>query len=110
MKNENRHVILVVNNFSGHGIKYTTSHVRIEFSEPNLTSYVQPLDAGIIQCFKAQYRRGFCEQALDLDEAGEENIYKINLLEGMLLAKHAWNEVTRETIEHCWTHTRIQPQ
>jgi hypothetical protein len=73
-----------------------------------MTSFVQPLDAGIIRCFKAHYRRAFCERAIELDEAGEDNIYKINLLEGMLMAKAAWDAVTPETIENCWNHTCIQ--
>ncbi|KIK90742.1 hypothetical protein PAXRUDRAFT_151258, partial [Paxillus rubicundulus Ve08.2h10] len=35
-------------------------------------------------------------------------IYKINLLEALILAKKAWDEVSTETIKHCWDHTQIQ--
>jgi hypothetical protein len=73
-----------------------------------MTPFVQPCDAGIIQCFKAIYRRNFCSRALDLDDAGEREIYKIDLLEAMTMAKKAWNTVTPETIEHCWNHSQIQ--
>ncbi|KAI6024684.1 hypothetical protein BKA83DRAFT_99321, partial [Pisolithus microcarpus] len=55
------------------------------------------------------YHRSFCARALDLDDAGEVNIYKIDLLEAMTMAKGAWFMVTRETIKNCWNHTRIQP-
>ena len=75
---------------------------------PNLTSLVQPLDAGIIQCFKALYCQAFCKHAIDLDEASECNIFKIDLHEAMLMAKEAWAQVTPETIKHCWDHTGIQ--
>ncbi|KIK80311.1 hypothetical protein PAXRUDRAFT_158989 [Paxillus rubicundulus Ve08.2h10] len=37
-----------------------------------------------------------------------EDIYKIDLLEALILAKKAWDEVSPETIKHCWDHTQIQ--
>ena len=89
-------------------MSYQPTNVRVEFFEPNMTSFMQPCDAGIIRCFKAIYRRNFCSHALDLDDAGEHEIYKIDLLEAMTMAKKAWNAVTPETIEHCWNHSQIQ--
>jgi len=109
MRRESRHVCLFLDNFSGHTISYEPTNVRLEFFEPNMTSFVQPCDAGIIRCFKALYRRNFCIRALDLDEAGERDIYKNNLLEGMTMARIAWNSVSSSTIKHCWDHTQIQP-
>ncbi|PPQ94313.1 hypothetical protein CVT25_005048 [Psilocybe cyanescens] len=47
--------------------------------------------------------------AIELDEADEADIYKINLLEAMLMVKEAWNAVTPKTIRHCWNHTKILP-
>jgi len=108
MRSEGRHILLLIDNFSGHYIEYKPSNIHVEFFEPNLTSFVQPLDAGIIRCFKAHYRANFCRRAIDLDEANEVDIYKIDLLEGMRMAQEAWKEVTAETIQHCWNHTKIQ--
>ncbi|KIK19907.1 hypothetical protein PISMIDRAFT_658514, partial [Pisolithus microcarpus 441] len=85
------------------------SSISLEFFEPNMTSFVQPCDAGIICCFKALYHRNFCSHAIDLDAAGECKIYKISLLEAMTLAKKSWDTVSTETIKHCWDHTKIQP-
>jgi len=73
-----------------------------------MTSFIQPLDAGIIRCFKAYNCQKFCLNAIEKDKAGECNIYKINLLEGMLLACKAWREVEGSTIKNCWDHTKIQ--
>jgi len=42
-----------------------------------------------------------------MDEAGEPDIYKINLLEIMLMVRQAWDAVTPETIANCWRHTGI---
>ena len=87
---------------------YKPENIHLELFEPNMTSYVQPLDAGIIRCFKAHYRKAFCIRAIELDEAGTTDIYKINLLEVMLMTEAAWDAISAETIRDCWNHTRIQ--
>ena len=108
MRERKRHVCLLVNNFSAHDLAFEPTNVTIHFFAPNLTSFIQPLDAGIIRCFKAHYQQSFCHWAINLDDAGERDIYNINLLEGMLMAKKAWKSVTQETMENCWNHTAIQ--
>jgi hypothetical protein len=108
MHQQNHNVCLTLDNFLGHDINYQPTNVQIEFFEPNLTAFVQPLDAGVIRCFKAHYRRAFCQRALDLDDAGEHNIYNVTLLEAMLMAEDAWDSILSTTIEHCWDHTKIQ--
>ena len=105
MRLQNRNVCLVIDNHPGHSIAYKPTHVRIEvFEQPVL----QPLDGGIIRCFKAHYQRAFCQRALDLDNAEELDIYKISLHEAMLMAKEAWDAIVSTTIERCWTCTHIQ--
>lgn len=51
---EGRSVLLLVDNFSGHGepSDYKLTSIRLEFFSPNLTSHVQPLNAGIIASWK----------------------------------------------------------
>jgi len=73
-----------------------------------MTSFIQPCDAGIICCFKALYCWNFCAHTVDLDAVGKRNIYKLTLLEGMTMAKAAWEAVSAKTIQHCWDHTKIQ--
>lgn len=109
MRLQKRKVLLLLDNFSGHGIAYDPTNVRIEFLAPNMTSRIQPLDAGIIRAFKAHYRRAFCMRALDADEAGDEDIWKLNLWQAMNMARDAWNEITETTIRNCWAHTGILP-
>lgn len=109
MRNAGRNIVMLLDNFSGHFIEYEPRNIRLEYFEPNLTSFVQPCDAGIIRCVKAHYRRAYCLRAIELDEANEHDIYKIDLLEAMLMVKDAWHAVTAETIKHCWNHTGIQP-
>lgn len=108
MKNQGRHIILLVDNAPSHiydpkGL----SHVRVEFLEPNMTSHIQPLDAGIIHAFKATYRRLYISLVLDRDEEGQAEIYRIDQLTGMRLAMEAWGRVTQTTVANCWRHTGI---
>jgi hypothetical protein len=52
-----------------------------------MTSFVRPLIAEIIQRFRAFYRQSFCQRTVNQNEAGKEEIYKINLLEAMFMVK-----------------------
>ena len=105
---QNRRIALTLDNFSGHKIEYQPKHITFIYFEPGLTSHIQPLDAGIIRCFKAHYRRLFCLRAIQQDEAEEQDIYKTNLLEAMIMAERAWKDVSSNTIKNCWKHTEIQ--
>ena len=108
MRLQNRKIVLLIDNFSGHSIEYRPTNIKLEFFAPNMTPFVQPLDAGIIRCLKAHYCALFCQRALELDTIGDEDIFKINIREAMLMAKDAWNAVQPTTIKHCWDHTAIQ--
>ena len=56
-----RKVLLIVDNADGHSINKDNldqlKNVRLEFLPPNVTSVLQPLDAGIIKSFKTKYRK-----------------------------------------------------
>ena len=102
-------VLLFIDNFSGHMIdEKRLERLKLEFLPPNLTAFVQPLDAGIIQCFKAIYKRLFLER--NIDKIYELNIeadfYKITRKEALELIMQAWNSVTAETIVNCWKKVR----
>lgn len=99
MRQQGRHVLLLADNFGAHNVDYEPTNVTLEFFEPNLTSHVQPLDAGIIRC----------QRALDLEEAGAAGLFKINVLEAMQILKRAWNDVKPSTIENCWRHSGVAP-
>jgi hypothetical protein len=60
-----RKVLLILDNFSGHTpVEKIPDHIRLRnttifYLPPNMTSKIQPCDAGIIRNFKAYYRRHF---------------------------------------------------
>ncbi|PCH43994.1 hypothetical protein WOLCODRAFT_21604 [Wolfiporia cocos MD-104 SS10] len=96
--------MLWLDNFSRHKIAYNPTNIEIFFFDPDLTPFVQLLDAGVIHCFKVHYRKSFCQRAIELDEVGEDDIYKINQLEVMQLTHAAWDAITLKTIKNCWQH------
>lgn len=110
MHRQNGHICLLLDNFLGHYVDYKPRNIDVEFFDPGMTLYVQPCDAGIIRTTKVLYRKEFCLRTIEEDEAGKRDIYKIDLLEAMLMVKRAWSQVTASTIKHCWGHTKIQPE
>jgi hypothetical protein len=80
-----RKVILLQDNFSGHIVPEGLQNICVENFSPNLTAHVQPLDQGIIRCFKAHYRAKYIQRAIDRYDGGitPSAIYDIDQLEAM---------------------------
>ena len=59
MKSQNRKIILLIDNAGCHSpIQFESfSNVTVKFLPPNMTSVIQPLDAGIINAVKGRYRK-----------------------------------------------------
>jgi hypothetical protein len=111
MRLQKRHILLLQDNFSGHNPPKHLTNVRVENFVPNLTAHVQPMDAGVIRCFKAHYRRYCMQRALDRYDEGitPSDIYDIDQLQAMRLADLAWKQVTPKTIANCWRKSGILP-
>lgn len=110
LRRANRKVLLLVDNFSGHKFDASiTTNIHVEYFAPNLTAHVQPMDAGIICCFKAHYRRHFLHRSLDIFSTGASNFHDISVLQAMRLVHTAWGDVSDETIAHCWHKSGILP-
>ncbi|QRV97843.1 tigger transposable element-derived protein 6 [Ceratobasidium sp. AG-Ba] len=115
MRLENRYILLLCDNASSHkppkkgkdDFSTLFPHVRVEYLSPNLTPWVQPLDAGIIKSFKSQYQRRYVQLTLERSEEGRSNPYKLNQREVMEMATAAWSSVSTTTIRNCWAHTGI---
>jgi hypothetical protein len=65
LRREQRHILLLQDNFSAHIKPDGLTNIRVENFAPNLTAHVQPNDAGIIRCFRAHYRGKFVSRAID---------------------------------------------
>jgi hypothetical protein len=110
MRRQGRYILLLCDNAPSHKHNPTDyPHVCVEFLAPNLTAWIQPLDGGMISSFKTQCKRRFVRFALEWDNQGLENIYKIDQLQAMTLAAAAWDVVAPETIFNCWKHVGLVP-
>ncbi|XP_039689508.1 CENP-B homolog protein 2-like [Medicago truncatula] len=105
-----RRVLLVVDNCPAHprnieGLR----NVELFFLPPNMTSKIQPCDAGIIRAFKMHYRRRFYRKILEGYEVGQSDPGKINVLDAINLAIPAWTiDIRKETIANCFRHCKIR--
>jgi hypothetical protein len=114
MIRENRHIILLMDNAKCHEPDNINnlSNVKIHFLPPNTTSYLQPLDQGIIYSLKAQYRKLLCQnriQTYDIYEEGDMIPPPVNIFDSINLIANAWKKVTKETILNSWAKTEILP-
>jgi hypothetical protein len=107
MKNQNREVLLYVDHAAGHGKQATQlSNVRVEYLPPNTTSQMQPMDQGIINVGKGNYKKRLVKKFLDgLDES--DKIVYPNEKEALYMFVGAWNDVSKSTIVNCWNHANI---
>jgi hypothetical protein len=101
MKQENRKILLFVDNVRTHKTKLKLENINLVFFPANTTSRLQPLDQGIIHSFKAKYRTQLVREKL---EALEQNstIPKITVLSAIQKIEKAWIGVTSTTINNCF--------
>lgn len=100
-----RKVILFVDNASCHKISINCESVKIEFLPPNTTSIIQPLDQGIIHCFKAYYRQTIIRKQLLSIERGQtvkEFLKSVTLLDAIFYIKRSWWLVKDDSIKNCF--------
>ncbi|KAI5154125.1 hypothetical protein ENBRE01_3307 [Enteropsectra breve] len=78
----NRKILLVVENVSSHpDVSDSLSHIKIIFLPPNITSKLQPLDAGIIRSFKSIYRKSFVLAMIQAYDSNGE--FKFSVLDAI---------------------------
>ncbi len=110
-----RKVLLILDNFSGHTpVEKIPDHICLQnttilYLPPNMTSKIQPCDAGIIRNFKAYYRRRFNCALLQRIEDKVPESEKVDILGAIQFAVPAWNyEVKPTTIANCFLHCKIR--
>lgn len=65
---QNRKVLVIVDNFSGHKIDVELTNIEMVFLKPNLTSRLQPADLLVISTLKKRYKKWYNLQILDEKE------------------------------------------
>ncbi|GFR87891.1 tigger transposable element-derived protein [Elysia marginata] len=82
--------------------------ITLKFLPPNTTSFLQPMDMGVIKNFKGHYRSRLNDRiiaSLDAnpDEKAIDTSKKITLLNALYLALDAWKELKPSTIVNCYS-------
>ena len=78
-----------------------------------LTSWVQPLDQGIIRAVKADYRKLHIRWILAMLDAGKfENANKarVDIRSALEWARTVWVELSQETVRNCWNRAKTVPK
>lgn len=109
----NRKILLLLDNFSGHYIEYVPSNIKFLFFMPNSTCKSQPLDAGIIKCFKDKYIGHYQEYVYDLVKNDpnlsiQDAIKSLTIYKAILFSQKAWDNVHPEKIVNCWQKTGLR--
>ena len=112
MKDQDRHVLLLLDNFSGHGVD-SLSNVKIKFFPPNMTSHVQPCDAGIIKTFKDHFRTQMNKRIFERVEAVtavEQFVKEISIFDACDWTLEALKAVKKSTVINCFYKCKIVPE
>lgn len=104
----NRKAALILDNAPSHRHHLKLRNTVTIFIPPNLTSHLQPLDAGIIQNLKAFYKKTLTLEAIKNFDANKK--FSPSLRDAVIWIAMCWNQVTERTIKNCFDHTGICPK
>ncbi|GES79076.1 CENP-B homolog protein 2-like [Rhizophagus clarus] len=114
MRLKGRNILLLIDNAPVHalyeGVELT--NIKIEFLPPNTTAHLQPCDKGIINSFKAQYRKLLLQnriKAFDFQQLTGNSKSPINIKKAIKYVVSAWDRVLPKTIFNCWNKPGILP-
>jgi len=111
----NRTVLLLMDNFSAHiaGVELAPppSNIRIQWLPANSTSLYQPLDQGIINNLKHNYKKYWIDFMIEQYEQQRDPQRAINLSFTVRWITRAWFlKVSNDTVYRCFRKAKIQPQ
>ncbi|CAG7711672.1 unnamed protein product [Allacma fusca] len=113
LRDSNRNVLLVVDNSPCHTVTETFSNIKLVFLPPIVASILQPLDRGVVEQVKGQYRRLLLDRVISkmqLLPSQEEKSLEgaVNILEAMVMLNAAWTSIPRNAICECFKNANLQ--
>ncbi|GBM58360.1 hypothetical protein AVEN_67358-1 [Araneus ventricosus] len=97
-----RKVALIADNCTAHCTVDGLKSVELVFLPPNSTCVLQPLDKGIIQNFKATYRKLLLQDMISAIDRKEQ--LQVSVLNAIFYIDQSWNMVSQKTIANCFRH------
>lgn len=105
LQQNNRKILLFIDNASAHSISANLNNIKICFFLANTTAASQPMDQGVIQNFKVHYKKDLLSKHIN---AFDTNItLNFNLLDSLHCILRAWNKVLPETIKNCFIKAKF---
>lgn len=103
--------MLLVDNFSGHGYRkdLPLKNVLVYYLPKNSTSKCQPLDAGIIACFKCKYRLYLSKFVVEQQLLGQFKMNQVTLHKATPWIMNSIRSLNPVTIMKCFYKTIQHP-
>ena len=99
-------VLLFADNCPAHPVVPRLKAVAVHFLLPNTTAVPQPMDQGVMQCFKSWYKKLLLEK---MGNALNSSInFKVDVLQAMHFAAAAWDHVYGTCAANCFRHAGWQ--
>ena len=105
---QKRKVAMILDNCSAHPHVQDLRAIKLVFLPPNTTSVTQPMDQGIIQNFKVQYRHLLVTRGI-IPAVEKKEPFKWTMLNALHASKDAWDLVKPATIANCFRHCGFIP-
>ena len=83
------------------------TNITLIYLLPNTTSHLQPLDQGIIACFKSAYRPQYSNFMVRYFNNNHQAQPKLNILLAIYLMADAWEAIPASTIQNCWKRSSL---
>lgn len=104
MLKRRKKIILLIDNAPCHNLdsNLVLQNVAVHYLPPNSTSVLQPLDQGIIKCYKSLYKKKLLKMLID--KCMKNTLKNVTLLEAIHLTAEAWDDIDKQVIFNCFNH------
>nr|XP_037289482.1 tigger transposable element-derived protein 4-like [Rhipicephalus microplus] len=101
-KQQNRRVLLFVDNFAAHSHIKDLKAIQSEFRSPNTTAILQPMNRGGIRNMKEYYKSHVFSRMVLCSDSGKS--YAVNLRSPVSMIAKSWKAVTQGTLLNFCRH------
>ena len=97
---QRRKVALDIDNCTAQPNIENVKSITLYFLSSNTTSYLQPMDRGVIRSLRCKYRTRIIKTCINAIGNGKQ-IPSMSILEAMKMFAHSWSEVSEINIINC---------